>query len=226
MSTIEQHQQEYREIGLTVVPDAVPRLDIDRWVSRCTDLAASHGAARDQEVGGREGEYGPRRRLSYTIVDGVAVAERWPEMMGLYAGLATVVRLITGHPIILSPYPQSAVVAKVYRGAGAEHGWHFDTNVVTGLLYLTTHPASSGDGATEYVPARFGQDTSQSAFIWPTAGDLLVMRGRDVFHRVPRTTSPDLFRITIPLNYYTPTDTWRPTGIDTLHFGKTVPKGA
>ena len=216
---VEQHMSEYQGIGLTVVPGVVPADAAGAWLQKCLAVADRHGIERHEEVGGVEGQYGPRRMLRYTIVDGEAVREHWPEMMGLYTGLATVVRLVTGLPVILSPYGKSAAVVKVYRGAGAEHGWHHDTNVITGLLYLTTHRPDSGEGATEYIPVAYGTDRSRAREIWPVAGDFLVMRGREVFHRVPPMRSADALRVTIPLNYYTPTDVWRPPGLDGLHYG-------
>ena len=36
-------------------------------------------------------------------------------------------------------YPRSCVNVKIYRGRGSQQGWHFDTNTITALLYLSTN---------------------------------------------------------------------------------------
>jgi hypothetical protein len=144
---------------------------------------------------------------NHSVIRSSDVIKHFPTLYGFYLALPLIVEPIVSRPVVLSPHPKSAVTINVYE-AGASHRWHFDTNAVTALLYLTDdkNPTTLVDLQGEEQRLDFYQP-----------GDLLVMQGRRVKHCVPPVGSQ---RVTVPLNLYHPDDTHRPANQDAIVYGE------
>lgn len=145
----------------------------------------------------------------YGVADADAVRSRLPELYGFYEAGTTLMSWLFDRAVIRSPHARSAVTVKIYDRPGDCHGWHLDTNPVTAMLILTATP---GDWGTEI------DDGTRTFHLRNEPGDMLVMFGRQIRHRVPELPDGER-RITVPLNYYHPADTWRPTATDRLVYG-------
>lgn len=148
---------------------------------------------------------------SHGIASASQVREILPEMFGLYQSTTTFLSLLIDREVITSPYPESSVTLKVYDRPGDQQGWHKDTNPLTALLILTD---TKGDYGTEI---EFKDGTVGHLENEP--GDMWVMFGRELRHRVP-SVPEGKWRVTVPLNYYHPDDIWRPADMDALVYGK------
>lgn len=152
-----------------------------------------------QELEAKPGQaFGSPKSHTMFLLPGLQVVA--PELIGAYHALVPLVEAIVGRDVILSPYELSPVLAKVHTH-GDFHGEHFDTQPVTALLYLT------GGAATELHDLR-----GERASVEPYPGSLLLMQGRRCLHWVPAhdETLHGAYRITVPMNYYFPDDTYRP----------------
>jgi hypothetical protein len=136
----------------------------------------------------------------YALLDGYAVQDHYPELMAIYQDQAMRLSEELDREVITSPYPQSAVNIKIY-GPDTCQGWHYDSQPLTCLLYLT-HGA-----ATEV------QQPEGVMQVLPEPGAMLIMEGRRMLHRVLENTGTDP-RLTVPFNYYYPHDTYRPPEMD------------
>lgn len=133
-----------------------------------------------------------------------------PEIFGIYESLTTYLSDLTGREVITSPYEKSTVTLKVYDKPNDQQGWHKDTNAFTALLVLTD---TVGNYGTEI------ERTDGTVFnLENEAGDLWLMYGREIRHRVPPIPEGK-WRVTVPMNYYFSDDTWRPEGMDDLVYG-------
>lgn len=194
--TLKDHRLTWQTWGLTLLRGAVDRTVVDRWVERLADYTGQwtrvDADTDDEPVEG----HGTHRH--YSLLDGDAVRRVLPELFGWYHGIRWWAEDVTERSVIVSPYSRSSVNVKLYSGGDAQD-WHYDSNALTALLYLT---ATDPDTATQFRPF---PDVIRHMEAAP--GDLLLMKGREVLHRVP--SLPDgTFRITCPLNLYYSDDTW------------------
>lgn len=194
---------ELHRTGLVVIPgrfDGSHQLDAARRV-----------AAQGERVARDAGEPLPGLldgggAYSYRAADADAVEEGLPDFAAWYRAQPVALTSAFGRDVVVSPYPRSAFTLKLY-GPGDQQGWHYDTNPVTVLLWLTSSPP---EGALE-VRDRTGEVRR----VAPRAGSILLMWGRELWHRVlPQPERAE--RIMVALNYYFADDTWRPEGIDSL----------
>jgi hypothetical protein len=201
------YQYEYHHRGWTLLPDFAPAWLVEKWVGRSNELFAEHvfrvDAAGDGQF--RAGDFGGD--YHYSVIDGKTLKTEMPSLFGWYEGARFALAAIVCRPVIVSPYPLSAINIKRY-GPGDEQGWHFDTNAVTALLYLTD------DGC----PTRVINFLEEEEDVIPMPGSLLLMQGRRVKHCVPKIPEA-VARLTMPLNYYHPDDVNRPERIDEIVYG-------
>ncbi len=140
----------------------------------------------------------------YFTLDGANTRAVVPELVGWYDAIRHLVAAVVDEPaLILSPYERSAVNVKLYPARLGSQGWHHDSNVVSALLYLT-----EGGSSTEMVDLQ-----GETAWSMCHPGNLLILNGREVLHRVPPNET-DTARIVAPMNYYLPWDTTRPAWVD------------
>jgi hypothetical protein len=193
----------YWNEGFTVLPDFVPRSTVEAW-SEALSGSLDAGFGRRVIV--------PERGINYDLVDGINCEKVVPAMIETYRSAVDVLRGITGQAVISSPHERSKVCYIRYPAGGGQQAWHYDTNVVTALLYLTTNQ----DGFT--LAKRL--DTGAVVEIQPVAGSLLLMRGRNVHHCGSRVEAAP--KGVSPWNYYVDGDTARPEGLDDIIYGPPV----
>jgi hypothetical protein len=184
--------------GVVQIPEFVEPKLVDLLALRTLELADTHGLRRD-------GYPSRGGRALLEILDGFVVQEHFPELTQLYSDVRALAEIIVKAPVVLSPYPRSGINIRVYRQAGSGDGWHYDSNPLSGLLYLTT----GGQ------PTQFKITDTTSLDIYPVAGLLLLFDGRRTLHYVP---TGNQLRITCPLNLYYPHDLERPAYVDRVLF--------
>ena len=133
-----------------------------------------------------------------------------PEIFGVYEALTMYLTELTGRQVITSPYENSTVTLKVYDKPNDQQSWHKDTNAFTALLILTDTVGNYGT-EIEGIDGRVFNLENE-------AGDLWLMYGRELRHRVPAMPK-DKWRVTVPMNYYFVDDIWRPGDMDEMVYG-------
>jgi hypothetical protein len=218
---LDRHRAEYHLNRLTVVPGVVDLDQIEAWTSKVLELTdGGQAIQRDDEGRGGSSILDGGGAYRHFILDGLQVRRHLPDLLATYEALKCLVAVVTHHDVTTSTrkYPRSAVNVKVYRGQGSQQGWHYDTNAITGLLYLTTNQegATCCEVTREHPSADMRTKTVRR--VLPVAGSLLIMQGRSVWHCAEPVTTET--KIAAPLNYYTAEDSWRPEGIDNLVYGE------
>ena len=211
---LEKRQQEYRENGLCVIRSFVVKPSA--LMNKCQDIIVQHGTRRKNwKAGGKHGGPGEERNYNDWVLHYGGIHRYIIELAQVYMETTKTIDEVTRRRTTPSPYGRSAATLKMYEGVGGEHGWHVESNSVSGVLYLSNHPEEKGDGALEYC---LPKTRSPVYKYWPKAGDLVIMRGHDVWHRVaPMTTNTT--RMCAVFNYYHEGDVDRPDGLDDLHYG-------
>jgi len=191
-------QRVFRDGRIVRIAGFLPPETADQLAERALQLVDKHGLKRDgyPSRGGRS---------LHDILDGHVVQQHFPELVELYSSVRALAEEIVQKPVILSPYLRSGVNIRVYRYTESEDGWHYDTNPVSALLYLT-----AGGQPTQFI-----MPDDKLLDIYPSRGLLLLFNGRNLLHHVPKG---DQLRITCPLNLYYPDDVKRPDYIDKVLF--------
>jgi hypothetical protein len=194
------HSARYHHQGWTLISAAVPRAIADDWGRKALD---GRGLWQHTQRAATIGDCA----TNHSVIRADDVIDHFPTLYGFYLALPLIVEPIVSRPVVLSPHPRSAVTINVYE-TGASHRWHFDTNAVTALLYLT-------DDRNPTTLIDLQGEKQNLDFYHP--GDLLVMQGRRVNHCVPPVSGR---RVTVPLNLYHPDDTHRPANQDSIVYGE------
>lgn len=207
MPNLDSYREEFIRDGFTLVKGAIRPETALLWAERARDKVGNrvdrtHGEAKNLDEGGA---------YHYRAANAYETHEILPELFGWYETAPLWLQHIVQRDVICSPYPSSAITLKVYDRPGDEQGWHLDTNPLTVLLILT---ATQGDYGTE-METRSGTHFN----LKNDPGDCFVFLGRELRHRVPPLPT-NHWRVTIPLNYYHPDDTWRPEGMDDIVYGE------
>lgn len=97
---------------------------------------------------------------------------------------------------------------------GSQYEWHVDSNPLTGLLFVTDHPAGTG-GEIVFRPDPLVRPTEDwELAIASRSGNLLLFDAREVAHTVQPVPEP-MRRISVPMNYYfTDVSCHRPEDLD------------
>lgn len=202
--------ERYLAFGWVILPAAVSPERAAEWKSDALRLVAQKAPGvsfRDDAPGGPLDQGGLYRHAQ---IDGHAVMRALPSLYDWYLREChEYVQVTMDGRAITSPWPRSSVNVKVF-GPGDEQGWHYDTNPLTALLYLTA--TNNATGTRIRVPG------CGDVPVIAQPGDLLLMDGRRLLHHVP-PVPPGGQRVTVPLNYYLPGDCERPEGIDRLVYG-------
>ncbi|MFG3319603.1 2OG-Fe(II) oxygenase [Streptomyces sp. NPDC048171] len=173
-------------------------------VERCVDEASMETVLR----GGEPGSLEPvGTEISYRLIDGEAVATRLPWLRSLYEDpFLRLAETVSGRLLEVDTSLRSAVNINILPAHGGGYEWHCDTNPVTGVLFLTSHPDGQG-GALEL--------TGPGGHVWriqPLEGYLAFFDARKSPHRVTSASTP---RISAPMNFYLQGEgRIRPKGLD------------
>lgn len=142
------------------------------------------------------------------VVSGNAIQRHLPWLFALYANeLRVFASQVAGAEVYISTDLASSININILRGKRARYEWHVDSNPLTGLLFVTSHSASSGGELLfEKPPYR--------SVVRSVAGTFIAFDARTI----PHTVTPledDGLRMSIPMNYYlSPTDQSRPADLD------------
>ncbi len=110
-----------------------------------------------------------------------------------------------GEPIEAALDDRYGVVLNVQRGNRMRFECHVDSNPVTGLLFLTDHPAGGGELVVGHNPAAVGIDEleRECTVIPPKAGQLIFFDGKTYPHYARTLVAEDDIRVVAVMNFYT-----------------------
>lgn len=116
------------------------------------------------------------------------------------------------------------VVLNVQRGHHMRFECHIDSNPISGLLFLTDHPAGGGELVVSHDPAAVGVETVERdcAVIRPQAGHLIFFDGNTYPHYARALRSESDARVAAVMNFYTESspESTRPLGLNRHLFGE------
>jgi hypothetical protein len=134
------------------------------------------------------------------------VQERLPWLYKLYRGefleLASRTRQ---EPVDAALDDRYGVVLNVQRGESMRFECHVDSNPLTGLLFLTDHPAGGGELVVGHDPAAEGVEGVEQdcSVIRPHAGHLIFFDGKTHPHYARVLRSGSDVRVVAVMNFYT-----------------------
>ena len=212
MFSLELHQRNYQKDYYTLVDDIIPNIDCENIMKKIEQLINENKISLVNHEGiGKQKYLDGGGKYLHHIFKGSDIQNYFPELIGLYYGLLPSINAITCSRTVLSPYPDSNINIKVYPPNGGTLGWHFDTNGITVVIYLTTNQeAPLVVNIPRSHPSK--EDWIETKEIFAEKGKMLVMKGREVWHK----SSPTITEIKAALifNYYEEGDTWRPSNFD------------
>ena len=153
------------------------------------------------------------------------VQERLPWLYKLYRGefleLASRARQEPVDPALDDRY---GVVLNVQRGKSMRFECHVDSNPLTGLLFLTDHPAGGGELVVGHNPAAEGVEAVEQdcSVIRPHAGHLIIFDGKTHPHYARNLLSGLDVRVVAVMNFYTSScpESTRPPELNRHIFGR------
>jgi hypothetical protein len=115
------------------------------------------------------------------------------------------------------------VVLNVQKGTTMRFECHVDSNPVTGLLFLTGHPAGGAELVVGHDSAAVGVEAldRDCSLIRPQAGHLVVFDGKTYPHYARAVRSEQEVRVVAVMNFYTRscTESTRPVELNRHLFG-------
>ena len=201
----------YAEHGVQLL-GSLPRLSERVFLTPAFRRSAER---RDKATGGRHGGYGIEREFHDLIVDGDKLYDASPRFFELYMECHQMAHaMLLDHVVNLSPWRRSAMTLKFYTQPGDQHGWHVETNGLTVLVCV--EGAARLDIMDGPQPPHPEHEGDFHLIMRP--GQAYILRGHDVWHRVPPLLESDLPRTTMVMNYYLDDDFSRPAGLDGQHY--------
>ena len=182
--------------------------------------ALNFAQRRDKATGGARGGYGIEREFHDEVTDGDTIYRVTPSLFTLYLRCHNLAqqRLSEQHEVNFSPWRKSAITMKSYTQRGDEHGWHVETNGLS-VLMCCQGEARLDVMEPNHVPGDQDQGhVAGDVHIVMRPGEAWLLRGHDIYHRVPPLIDADLPRTTLVMNYYLDGNFDRPEGIDEQHY--------
>jgi hypothetical protein len=116
------------------------------------------------------------------------------------------------------------IVLNVQRGNTMRFECHVDSNPLTGLLFLTDHPAGGGELVVGHDPAAVGVEALEQdgSVIPPHAGQLIFFDGKTYPHYARLLRSEADLRVVAVMNFYTEScpESTRPAELNLHRFGR------
>jgi hypothetical protein len=153
------------------------------------------------------------------------VQQQLPWLYKLYRGefleLARRTRQESVEPALDDRY---GVVLNVQRGESMRFECHVDSNPLTGLLFLTDHPAGGGELVVGHNPAAASIEAVERdcSVIRPHAGHLIFFDGKTQPHYARGLLAGSDVRVVAVMNFYTGscTESTRPPELNRHLFGR------
>jgi hypothetical protein len=222
MFNINIHRKEYHHDFVTVISKLLPEKICAVLRNRVNEVIAAgnvkivnHKGLGNSSVSDGGGQY------LHHIFQGQDVRDYLPELVSFYHSLVPLVGMVTCLDAIASPHDRSDINIKVYPAGGGTLGLHRDTNGITVLLFLTTNKEAPLRMQIPRTHPSKEQPWVEHKKIYANAGDLLIMRGRDVLHDCEPTITEQ--KMTVVLNFYDKNDTWRPAQFDSFVYDGVAP---
>jgi len=178
----------------------------DALADRLVDLTDEYGLLKDGP--GSSGEV-----CRYSILDGFVVKDRFPELEVFYELAAVLAGTAFDAPVKTSSYDRSSINAKIYFPPGDVIGMHFDSNCVTGILYLNDSDAA--------LVIRCSDDVERT--VQPRRGRLVLFDGKTQMHGSQPSSG---VRVTVVMNFYFAGASARPDWVDRLEYENDATVGA
>ncbi len=116
------------------------------------------------------------------------------------------------------------IVLNVQRGNTMRFECHVDSNPLTGLLFLTDHPAGGGELVVGHDPAAVGVEALEQdgSVIPPHAGQLIFFDGQTYPHYARMLRAEADLRVVAVMNFYTEScpESTRPAELNLHRFGR------
>ena len=152
------------------------------------------------------------------------VMERLPWLYKLYRNeFLELAAEAWGEPIDAADDDRYGVVLNVQRGKTMRFECHVDSNPVTGILFLTDHPAGAGDLVVSHDPDAVGVDGLERdcTSIRPEEGQIIFFDGKTYPHYARCLPDESDVRIVAVMNFYTEScpESTRPPELNRHRFG-------
>jgi hypothetical protein len=153
------------------------------------------------------------------------VQERLPWLYKLYRNdFLELAARINVEPVASAIDDRYGVVLNVQRGETMRFECHVDSNPLTGLLFLTEHPAGGGELVVGHDPAAVGVEAleRECSVIRPQAGQLIFFDGKTYPHYARTLRSESDMRVVAVMNFYTKSypESTRPPELNRHLFGQ------
>jgi hypothetical protein len=183
------------------------------WVEKILTAAQSAGTPAVLTGGSATSLEPSGVDIHYQLLDGVAVEQELPWLGELYRGpLAALASKAAGRPMVASKSIESGINVNILSGPGGRYELHYDSNPLTGLLFVTDHDEASGG------QLQFKLD-GHNLNLDPHCGTFITFDARWLPHAVTPLTR-DSLRITAPMNFYIEGEDQRPAGLDDYLYGE------
>ena len=152
------------------------------------------------------------------------VQQRLPWLYKLYRhDFLTLAAQAHAEPIEPALDDRYGVVLNVQQGTKMRFECHVDSNPLTGLLFLTDHPASGGELVVGHDQAAVGTEAVERSctVIRPEAGQLIFFDGKTYPHYARALRSDSDVRVIAVMNFYTEScpESTRPRELNRHLFG-------
>jgi hypothetical protein len=153
------------------------------------------------------------------------VQERLPWLYKLYRGeFLELASRTCQEPVDPALDDRYGVVLNVQQGESMRFECHVDSNPLTGLLFLTDHPAGGGELVVGHNPAAEGVEGVEQdcSVIRPHAGHLIFFDGKTHPHYARFLLSGSDVRVVAVMNFYTAScpESTRPPELNRYLFGR------
>lgn len=146
---------------------------------------------------------------TYTV-DGDSIRKDLPYLFELYAGVILEnAQKLVNEPVSLAKKDIYAINLNVQKGMSMRYECHVDSNPLQGVLNITTHKKGhGGELVVSNSVSAIGTDEidSDCVVIYPEKGKLLLFDATKSPHYVRPLSSDNDIRVTMTMNFYTPTN--------------------
>ncbi|HEX7313623.1 MAG TPA: 2OG-Fe(II) oxygenase [Pyrinomonadaceae bacterium] len=159
-------------------------------------------------------------------IGGVKIKESLRWLFDLYRGtFRDLGQTCVNEPLLIGADERHAIVINAQRGTNMRYECHVDTNPLSGLLFVTSHPpGNGGELVVANKPAAVGvEDIGRDCkMIYPDSGKMIFFDAREHPHFVRPLRDPFGVRVVVVMNFYTPSgpESDRPKDLTFHMFGR------